>query len=146
VSLPEAVSSPFRALRGYDLAPIGAILVVVILAAGIYLVLTNDGERSYPEKVRAYFMSSAGGSATKDEARRIEVSTCLPTGSEVGNALVISCSVSFGSQSLTSCYAWDGDKLIAGGNRPPIADAYLGCEPVLWDRRRHALVGLGEGH
>ena len=139
VSLPEAVSNAFRALRKYDLAPLGAIVVVVILAAGIYVALTTNGEKSYPQKVRAYFMSSDGGSATKADARRIEVSTCQPTGDAVRNELLISCAVSVGNQSYTGCYAWDGDKLVAGGNH-----AIAGCDPVLWDRRKHSLVSLGD--
>ena len=142
MSLPEAVSSSLRALRTYDLAPLGAILVVVILAAGIYLTLTSNGEKSYQDKVRAYFMSSEGGSATKADARRIEVSTCQPTGDTVRNTLLISCAVSVGNQSFTGCYAWDGDKLVGGGNRQPVVDYY--CAPLLWDRRKHALVSLGD--
>jgi hypothetical protein len=139
VSVAEAVSSRWRALRKWDLAPLGAVLVVVLLAAGLYATIALGGHKSDEEKVRAYFMSSEGGSATKDEARRIEVSTCLPTGAEVRNSIVISCAVTFGSLTFRGCYVWHGDKLIAGGSKP------IGnCMPILWDERSHSLLGLRE--
>ena len=128
-----------RALRKWDLAPLGAVLVVVLLAAGFWATLTLGGAKSDQEKVRAYFMSSEGGSATEEEARRLEVSTCQPTGQTVRNSLVISCAVSFGNQIFTGCYVWDGDKLIAGGSQP------IGtCMPIMWDKRTQSLLGLSQ--
>jgi hypothetical protein len=137
VSLAETVSGRLTELRKWDLAPLGAILVVVLLAAGLYASVTLGGDKSKEAKVRAYFMSSEGGHATKEEARRIEVSTCQPTGDQVRGQLVISCAVSFGSRTFTACYAWDGDRLIAGGSQPVAT-----CLPVLWDERTHSLVGV----
>ena len=139
MSLSQGLSKARRELRKWDLAPIGAVLVVVLLAAGLFLALTSSGGRSNQDKVRAFFMSSEGGSATNADARRIEVSTCQPTGETVRSALVISCAVSHGAQTFRACYVWQGDKLIAGGNRP------IGnCLPVLWDRRSRSLLGLRE--
>jgi hypothetical protein len=137
VSLAETASGRLRELRKWDLAPLGAVLVVVVLAGGFLATITLGGDKSYPDKVRAYFRSSEGGQATKDEARRIEVSTCQPTGEAVRNALVISCAVSFGSRTFTGCYAWDGDELVAGGNQP-----VGNCLPILWDERTHSLLGV----
>jgi hypothetical protein len=137
VSVPEAVSSRLRELRKWDLAPLGAVLVVIVLTAGFFAILIAGHEKSYQDKVRAYFMSSEGGSATKAEARRIEVSTCQPTGDAVRNSMVISCAVSVGSQTFTGCYVWDGDKLIAGGSEP-----VGNCMPIVWDERTHSLLGL----
>jgi hypothetical protein len=133
----EAASSRLRELRKWDLAPLGAVLVVVLLATGAYVTLISSAEKSYPDKVRAYFMSNEGGSATKSEARRIDVSICQPTGEAVRNELVISCAVSFRNRTFTGCYVWEGNKLIAGGSQP-----LAGCEPILWDRRTHSLLGL----
>lgn len=137
VSLAETVSGRLTELRKWDLAPLGAVLIVALLAAGLYAMVTLGGGKSKEAKVRAYFMSSKGGHATKAEARRIEVSTCLPTGDEVRSQLVISCAVSFGSRTFTGCYVWDGDKLIAGGSQ-----TVVNCLPVLWDERTHSLLGV----
>jgi hypothetical protein len=139
VSLAKTASSRLRELRKWDLAPLGAVLVVVILAGGLYASITLGGDKSYADKVRAYFMSSEGGHATKDEARRIEISTCQPTGDAVRNQLVISCAVSFRNQTFTGCYVWEGDELIAGGSHP-----VSGCMPILWDERTQSLLGLRE--
>ena len=69
MSLPEAVSNAFRALRKYDLAPLGAILVVVILAAGVYLTLTTNGSA-----LRARL--SASRNAARSASRPTRTSLC----------------------------------------------------------------------
>jgi hypothetical protein len=138
VSLVRGESSALGELRKWDLAPLGAVLVVVLLAAGIYLTLATGGEKPYEEKVRAFFESSAGGKATHEQARLISVSDCRPRGDTIRNALLIWCSVSAGDQAaFVGCFAWDGDHLVGGGVEP-----ISGCDALTWDRRTRSLISL----
>ena len=130
-----------RELRKWDLAPLGAVLVVALLAGGFYLFIATGGGLTYQERVRAYFMSREGGGATSAQSRLIIVPDCRPTREVMQDQPVYSCVVVFGDQSYTACFAWDGDRLVAGSRKlAPLARGL--CNDIFWDRKTRSIVSL----
>ncbi len=119
-----------RELRKWDLAPLGAILAVVALAALVILAIAAGRGPGRTALVRDYFASSAGGSAPREQANLMQVSECQPTGDFVEEVVFV-CSVTFRSRTYQPCFAFAGDRITAGSRE--LADAAPSrCERVVW--------------
>lgn len=65
-------SKRLRELRGWTLAPLGAVIFVFLVGAGVVAMVATGGEPSSETLIRKYFSSRTGGGATPEQARRIE--------------------------------------------------------------------------
>ncbi len=68
MGLLETGSRRIRELRKWNLAPLGAVLAVVLIGAGVIAMLATGGEPSDQSLVRKYFASPAGGRAPAEQA------------------------------------------------------------------------------
>jgi hypothetical protein len=124
-------------LRKWNLAPLGAVLVVVVLGAGFLTMVATGGEPDPEELIRKYFASPAGGGASPEQARRISVSNCVGTGRTAYGEVEYRCTVVFGDKSYTACFAWNSKRVVAGSRElvsPPR------CTELRWSRVAGSLV------
>ena len=126
----QALSLWLRELRKWDLAPLGAVLVVIALAAVVVLALAFGRSPGSTALVRGYFASASGGGAPREQADLMQVSECQPTGEFVDDDVVFVCTVTFRKRIYQPCFAFEGDRVIAGSRE--LADVVSGCERVVW--------------
>ena len=138
VGLLAAGSRQFRELRKWTFAPLGLVLVVVLLGAGVITMLATGGEPSDESVVRKYFSSAAGGGAPPEQARRIEVNDCRRLDRIVRNEFVYECSVAFADQGYTACFALDQRPMALGSRQ--LASLVPGCDRLFWDASTGTLV------
>jgi hypothetical protein len=138
VSLLAAGATLIRELRAWTLAPIGLVLVVVLLVAGVVTMLATGGEPSDEALVRKYFATATGGGAPKEQARRIEVSDCRRLNTIARNEFVYECNVTFGGRGHTGCFALDQRPVVLGSRQ--LASLVSGCDPLFWDQTAGTLV------
>jgi hypothetical protein len=127
-------------LRRWTLAPLGAVLAVVLLTGGVVWVLAAGGPPSAEKQVQKYFSSPAGGRAPSEQARHIEVDECHPVHKKVRGEFLDECSVVFRGQGYTGCFLWndDGDEIVLGSRQ--LATLAPGCERLFWDASVEGLV------
>jgi hypothetical protein len=137
--LRETISRQLQELRKWDLAPLGAVLVVVILAVLVILAIAAGRGPGRTALVRDYFASTAGGGAPRDQANLMQVSECQPTGDFVEEEVVFVCSVTFRNKTYQSCFAFAGDSIAAGSQELATA-VPARCERVVWSSTVKDLV------
>jgi hypothetical protein len=137
VRLRQALLRGLRELRKWDLAPLGAVLVVCAGAALLFIVIATGGGPGNAALVRGYFASHAGGSAPRDQAKRISVGDCQATRDSVDDNVVWTCPVTFRGQTYHPCFAWAGGTVIKGSRE--LGNDH-GCDRVVWSRAVGALV------
>ena len=129
MNVRQALSQGIRELRKWDLAPLGAVLVVIALAV-LFVVLIALGRGPGREAlIRSYFASSRGGGAPREQAKLIRVADCQPTGDFVEDNIVRVCTVTFRGKIYHPCFAWSEGKVVAGSR--DLGDL-TGCERVVW--------------
>ena len=139
MSLLAGASRQFRELRKWTFAPLGLVLVVVLLGAGVVTMLATGGKR--PEEViQGYFSSPAGGGAPSEQARLIEFKECHPVYKRVRGKFLDECSLAFRGQAYTGCFLWndEGDRIVLGSRE--VAGLVDGCDRLFWDRAAGTLV------
>ena len=137
VGLPEG-SKRLRELRGWTLAPLGAVIFVFLVGAGFVAMVATGGEPSSETLVRKYFSSRIGGGATAEQARRIEVPDCRQTTRIVRNEFVSECTVIWGGRRYRGCFAFKDDRVLLGSRQ--LASLVAGCDRLLWDASAGMLV------
>jgi hypothetical protein len=143
VRLPEPAKRWIRELRKWNLAPLGAVLVVIILAAGAFAFVTTAGDKptDYEGMIRAYFATKPGGRMPADQVRLITVTSCVPLDREArGGRTTYRCSLSFEDQGFVACFAFDQRRVAVGSVELGSPD--LGCDRVGWDAKERSLVSL----
>jgi hypothetical protein len=138
VGLLAAGSRVIRELRAWTLAPLGLVLVVVLLVAGVVTMLATGGEPSDEALVRKYFASAAGGGAPEEQARRIEVNDCRRLNEIVRNEFVYECNVVFADHGYVGCFALDRRPVVLGSRQ--LASLVPGCNRLFWDQAAAMLV------
>jgi hypothetical protein len=140
VGLLAAGSRRLKELRKWNLAPLGAVLVVVLLAAGAVAFIATGGGPSAEEQIQKYFSSTAGGAAPSEQARLIEVDECHTTYRKVRDEFVDECSLVFRGEGYTGCFLWtdDGDRIVLGSRQ--LASLAPGCDRLFWDASAGMLV------
>jgi hypothetical protein len=131
------LSPQLRELRKWDLAPLGGVLVVVVLAALVILALAAGRGPGRPALVRSYFASEAGGGAPREQADLMQVDACQPTG-EFVEEVVFVCTVTFRKRIYHPCFAFAGDRVVFGSRE--LADQLSTCERVVWSRSLANLI------
>jgi hypothetical protein len=137
--LLAAGSRWLRELRKWTFAPLGLVLVVVLLGAGVVAMLATGGDS--PEKViQRYFSSTAGGGAPSEQARLIEFNECHPIYKKVRDKFLDECSLEFRGRGYTGCFLWndDGDRIVLGSRQ--VAGLVEGCDLLFWDQAAETLV------
>jgi hypothetical protein len=137
VGLLARGATQLRELRKWTLAPLGAVLAVVLLAAGVVTMLATGGEPGPEALIRKYFSSAAGGGATPEQARRIDVPNCQLTNRIVRNEFVNECTVIWGGRRYTGCFAFDDDRVVLGSRE---LGGTSGCPRLVWDSTAESLV------
>jgi hypothetical protein len=137
VGLLEGGSKRLSELRKWTLAPLGAVLVVFLVGAGAVATLATGGEPSSETLVRKYFSSRAGGGATSEQARRIEVPECRLTTRIVRNEFVSECTVIWSSRRYRGCFVFNDDRVVIGSRE---LGGTPGCPRLLWDSPAESLV------
>jgi hypothetical protein len=137
VGLLETGSRHFRELRNWTFAPLGLVLVVVLLGAGVITMLATGGGPSPEELIRNYFASNSGGGATAEQARRIRVSNCAATTGTARGEIIYKCNVVFADQGYTGCFAWNSKRVVAGSRE---LGSSHGCTPLHWSRAVGSLM------
>lgn len=127
-----------RDLRKWTLAPLGAVLFVFLLGAGVVAMLAAGGEPSSESLIRKYFSSQAGGGATPEQARQIEVPACRHTTRIVRNEFVSECTVIWGGRRYRGCFAFSGSRIVLGSRE--LASLVTDCERLVWDPGTNSLV------
>ena len=111
-----------RELRKWNLAPLGAVLVVVILCAGAFafVVTAHDNPTDFEGMIRSYFATKPGSRVPPDRIRMIEVPRCIPYA--YSGKTIYKCSISF--EDHRSSFSNDhGLPLEAARSRPSAAAA-----------------------
>ena len=126
-----------RELRKWNLAPLGAVLVVVILCAGAFafVVTAHDNPTDFEGMIRSYFATKPGSRVPPDRIRMIEVPRCIPYA--YSGKTIYKCSISFEDQGFVECFTFDHDRVTSS-----FADRKLGCDLVGWDPSSKSLVVL----
>jgi hypothetical protein len=137
VGLLEAASKRLRELRKWTLAPLGAVLFVFLIGGGVVAMLATGGEPSSEAMIRKYFSSRAGGGATSEQARGIEVPNCRQTTRIVRNEFVNECTVIWGDRRYRGCFAFNDDRVVLGSRE---LGGTSGCPRLLWDSTAESLV------
>jgi len=137
VRFRQALWLRLREFRKWDLAPLGAVLVVVVLAALVILALASGRGPGKPALVRGYFASQAGGGAPREQADLMQVDGCQPTGDYVEEVVFV-CTVTFRGRIYHPCFAFAGDRVVAGSRE--LADRLGACERVVWSRSLANLI------
>jgi hypothetical protein len=140
VGLLAAGSRRLKELRKWNLAPLGAVLAVVLLGAGAVAFIATGGGPSAEEQIQKYFSSTAGGGAPSEQARLIEVGECHPTHKKVRDEFVDECNLVFHGQGYTGCFLWndDGDGIVLGSRQ--LASLAPDCDRLFWDKTSQTLV------
>jgi hypothetical protein len=138
VGLLETGSRWIRELRKWNLAPLGAVLVVVLLSAGVITMLATGGEQRDESLVRKYFASAAGGGAPAEQARRIEVNDCRRLDRIVRNEFVYECSIVFAGRDYSGCFALSDNRVVLGSRQ--LASLVPDCDRLFWDKTSQTLV------
>lgn len=140
VGLLAAGSRRLEELRKWNLAPLGAVLVVVLLGAGAVAFIATGGGPSVEKQIQRYFSSTAGGGARAEQARLIEVNGCHPTYNKVRDEFVDECSLVFRGEGYTGCFLWndEGDHIVLGSRQ--LASLVPGCDRLFWDASAGMLV------
>ena len=138
VGVLQSASKGIRELRRWTLAPLGLVLVVVLLAAGVVTMLATGGEPSNESLVRKYFASAAGGGAPAEQARRIGVDDCMRLNRIVRNEFVYECSVVFAGRGYSGCFALSDNRVVLGSRQ--LASLVPGCDRLVWDKTSQTLV------
>ena len=138
MGLLAAGSRRLKELRRWNLAPLGAVLVVVLFGAGAVAFIATGGGLSAEKQIQNYFSSSAGGRAPAEQARRIEVSDCRRLDRVVRNEFVYECSVVFAGRGYTGCFALGEDRVVLGSRQ--LASLVPGCDRLFWDQGADMLV------
>lgn len=134
-----------RELRKWNLAPLGAVLVVVLLMAAAFgFVATARDEKPDRQKmIRTYFATKPGNRMPHDQLRLVFVSRCDPPNGwdfEYRGRPIYVCSLSFKEQAFRACFTFDQHGVVAGSVE--LAKPGSGCDPVSWDERAKSLVVL----
>ena len=128
VGLLEAGSKRLRGLRKWTLAPLGAVLFVFLFGGGVVT--------SSETLIRKYFSSRAGGGATAEQARSIEVANCRQTTRIVRDEFVTECTVIWGDRRYRGCFTFNDDRVVLG--RRQLASLVPGCERLSGMQARRA--------
>jgi len=123
----------------YTLGWLGAIAVVGVAAVAIVIALARGGGQSDQHAVRAWFESSAGGSAPSSAVSAIHVGACDVAGASFGSRDVFKCALTTDAPNptLNTCFVFAGDKVVAGGWQLKALDA---CDGIRFDARAQDLV------
>jgi hypothetical protein len=124
-------------LRNWDLAPIGAVLVVIVLGGLTYLWFVTAGPESNETLIRNYYASPRGGAVPKDVVLRIRVGTCQATGDSVGGDLVFICPLTLDGQTVQGCFALGADEIVSGSAQ---LGEEFGCTRLVWGPRTRSLI------
>jgi hypothetical protein len=116
---------------------LGAVLLVLLIGAGGVATLATGGEPSSETLDRNYFASRAGGGATPEQARGINVRTCRQTTQIVRNEFVSECTVIWGGRRFQGCFAFNDDRVVLGSRE---LGGTSGCPRLLWDSAADSLV------
>jgi hypothetical protein len=100
--------------------------------------LAAGGEPSSEALIRKYFTSGAGGGATPEQVRRIEVADCRQTNRIVRNEFVSDCTVIWGGRRYSGCFAFRGDRVVLGSRQ--LASLVPDCDRLFWDASAGMLV------
>jgi hypothetical protein len=127
----------YKRPRKRTLAPLGAVIVTILLTAGIlYLILTwSEGTPGFGP-IRAYYESAAGGSMPKSVVNRLEFGGCHDTGVTLHDgSKVYECKLSDGPRPFHACFVFDidGAGVIDGGPG-------LLCGAVVYNRATDSFV------
>jgi hypothetical protein len=126
-------------LRKWDLTPIGAVLVVILLGGLTYLWFVTAGPPSTETLVRRYYASPRGGGVPKDVVRRINVTTCQATGQSVGDNLIFTCALTLDGETVQGCFALSEDKVVAGSAE---LGEEVGCTRLVWGPRTRKFISM----
>jgi hypothetical protein len=138
VRLRQALLRGLRELRKWDLAPLGAVLIVLALGVSVFVFIATGGSSDNEEAlVRSYFASPSGGGAPRDEVELMRVGDCQPTDNSVEGNVVLMCPVSYRGKRYEPCFAWSGDRVVAGSR--DLGDL-VGCDRIVWSRGVKTLV------
>ena len=138
VGVLETGSRWIRDLRTWNLAPLGAVLALVLIGAGVITMLATGGERSDESMIRKYFSSAAGGRAPAEQAKRIEVNDCKRLNRIVRSEFVYECSVVLAGRGYTGCFALGEGRVVVGSRQ--LASLVPGCDRLFWDASAEMLV------
>jgi hypothetical protein len=102
-------------LRQYDLTPLGGLIVVAVLGAGVVvLIFVSGGSGGDEPAVRAYYRDAG---APAELAERIELAGCEDHGADDSGRPVSRCTIAVGAESHTPCFVFDqADRIVAGGS------------------------------
>jgi hypothetical protein len=114
----------WRRLREYDLTPIGAVIVVALLGAGVVvLIFVSGGSGGDEAAVRAYYRDAG---APADLVERIEVAECALHNADRSGRPVYRCAIAIDAESHAPCFVFDEeDRIVAGGRE---LAAIYGCD------------------
>jgi len=126
-----------RELRKWDLAPLGAVLVVCVLGALAFVFIATGGSPGNEALVRNYFASPRGGGAPRAEVKLIRLGACQPTNNSVEDNIVFMCPVTYRGKTYQPCFAWSGHRIVAGSRE--LGGEY-GCDRLVWSRGVGTLV------
>jgi hypothetical protein len=123
----------------YTLGWLGAIAVVVGVAIAIVIALARGGGQSDEHAVRAWFESTAGGSAPISAVSAIHVGACDFADATFGSRDVVKCTLTTDAPNPTlhSCFVFAGDNVVAGGWQLKALDA---CDGIRFDAQAHDLL------
>jgi hypothetical protein len=124
-------------LRNWDLAPIGAVLVVVVLGGLTYLWFVTAGPPGNETLIRRYYASPRGGGVPKEVVRRIRVGSCQATGQSVGDTLIFTCVLELDGETSQGCFALAEDKIVAGSAQ---LGEEVGCTRLVWGPRTRRFI------
>jgi hypothetical protein len=138
VSLLEAGAKRLRELRKWTLAPLGAVLFVFLSGALVVGMIASGGGPSSETLIRKYFTSRAGGGATPEQVRRIQVRDCRQTNRVVRKEFVTECTVIWSGRRYGGCFALSRDRVVLGSRQ--LASLDSGCDRLFWDQGAGMLV------
>ena len=123
----------------YTLGWLGAIAVVGVAAIVIVIALASGGGHSDEHAVRAWFESTAGGSAPSNAVSAIHVGVCDFADATFRTQAVLKCTLTTDAPNpvLHSCFVFAGDTVVAGGWQLKALDA---CNGIRFDPRAGDLL------
>lgn len=141
--LLDSAKRLIRELRKWDLAPLGAVLVAVLLMAGAFgfVVTARDKKPDRQKMIRTYFATKPGNRMPHDQLRLVFVSRCDPTNDwQYQGRPIYLCSLSFRDKAFTACFTFDQHGVVAGSVE--LAKPGSVCYLVAWDENAKSLVIL----
>jgi hypothetical protein len=129
----------------HDIGPLGALILVVLLGAGIMYAFLHGRSMSPPshKRLAAYYESAAGGSIPAAAFDRLTFEGCRDTKTTAGEAKVYRCRLGEGGRTYSPCFIYGGDSgnvLIGTTATFEVNHRDLGCGLLTYIRRTNRFV------